>query len=223
MGYIMKKFLPYIILAVVCIGIIIFPVKTADEIFRIEFTGNENGVLEGTDCTLYYSTLSPDAFNDDQSISCPVDNEKYYVEFRLDGKLNNNIKGLRIDFPAEDQLFSVGGVFVKSAGVLKKRYDPCVFFSEENLKQANDIQGISPIRDGKVVYIRTGNEDPYIVFSDALVDDVSGHFSHYIITKLLICAVIIVCFFSYKKDIFGLYKNGRNKEGNNDMTEGGEA
>ena len=209
----MKKFIPYIILAVVCIGIMLFPVKTSAEYIRIEFTGNEDGVLQGRECTLYYATQSADYFNNDETVRCPVDNEKYYVEFKLEGKNNNNIKGLRIDFPAEDQRFCVGGVFVKSAGILSKRYDPCYIFADENIKLANDIAGINSLKDGKVVYIATEGADPYIIFSDEVTKELTSHFSHFIVTKLVMCIIIVGCFFSFKKDIFGTDENKKEAEG----------
>ncbi len=209
----MKKFIPYIILAVVCIGIMLFPVKTSGEYIRIEFTGNEDGILEGQECTLYYATNSADAFNDNQTVSCPIDNEKFYVEFKLDGVYNNNIKGLRIDFPAENQRFCIGGVFVKSAGILSKRYDPCYIFADENIKSKNDIPEMTCLKDGKVVYIVTQDKDPYIVFSDEVTKELTSHFSHFIVTKLVMCIIVVGCFFSFRKDIFGTDENKKEAEG----------
>lgn len=202
----MKKIIPYVILAAVCIAIMLFPVKTSAEYIRIEFTGNEDGELRGEECTLFYATASPDAFNEDESISCPIDNEKHYVEFKLEGKCNKNVKGLRLDFPVKNQVFSIGGVYVKSAGVLQKRYDPCVVFAPENIKQQNCIPELHTIKDGKIVYIATVKDDPYIIFSDEMTASLTGHFSHYLVTKGLICLFIIACFFSYKMDFFGLKK-----------------
>lgn len=208
----MKKIIPYIILAVVMLGILLFPVKTAAEYVRIEFPGDDNGELKGETCSLYYATAAPDAFNDDQRVDCKVDNNKKYIEFKLDGVLNNNIKGLRLDFPGEDQVFAVAGINVKSAGFVKKRFNPCGFFDTPYIKGTNDIDGISPIRDGDIAFVATKGEDPYIVFSDEAVIKLTGSFDHFIFTKLIICAFIAGCFFSYVKDPFKLRSMKQGEE-----------
>ena len=208
----MKKIIPYIILAVVMLGILLFPVRTAAEYVRIEFPGDDNGELKGETCSLYYATAAPDAFNNDQRIDCKVDNDKKYIEFKLDGELNKNVKGLRLDFPGEEQVFAIAGINVKSAGFVKKRYNPCTIFEDKYIGSTNDIAQLTPIRDGDIVYIATEGDDPYIVFSDLAVAKLTDSFDHFIFTKLIICAFIAGCFFSYVKDPFKLRSMKQGEE-----------
>ncbi len=208
----MKKIIPYIVLAVVMLGILLFPVKTAAEYVRIEFPGNENGILKGETCSLYYATAAPDAFNNDQRVDCKVDNDRKYIEFKLDGELNNNIKGLRLDFPGEEQVFAIAGINVKSAGFVKKRFNPCSFFEDKYILKTNDIPETTSLRDGDIVFISTEGEDPYIVFTDEAVAKLTKSFDHFIFTKLVICAFIAGCFFSYVKDPFKLRNMKQGEE-----------
>lgn len=208
----MKKIIPYIILAVVMLGILLFPVKTAAEYVRIEFPGDSNGELKGEACSLYYATAAPDAFNNDQRVDCKVDNDRKYIEFKLDGELNNNIKGLRLDFPGEEQVFAIAGINVKSAGFVKKRLNPCNFFEDRYILKTNDIPETTSIRDGDIVFISTEGEDPYIVFTDEAVAKLTKSFDHFIFTKLVICAFIAGCFLSYVKDPFKLRNMKQGEE-----------
>ena len=144
-------------------------------------------------------------------IDATVDAEKGIVTFRLDSSLQGHLTGLRIDLPNTEQVVGIKDVTVSSAGVVKHRYHPCVFLAPENLKAQNGIRTISLVNARAKAYVGTTSEDPYLILSDPLTAQIAGMFSHYLLTRLLVCLFLIACFASYRKSLFGETQNNTSQ------------
>ena len=191
-------------LVLILLGTIIFlliPLPASSLILRI--TWENPSLIELHDVFLYYAMdVDGQVWSEDQKIIGSLDEERGIVSFRVDSSLKGRLTGLRIDFPDQQQILGVKNITVSSAGFPKKQYNPCVFFEQSNQKAQNGLYAVDRVLSRACVYIGTTPDDPYIVFSDALTQQIAGLFSHYRITRLFICLFALACYLSYQKKLF---------------------
>lgn len=195
----MKKKWPMIL---TLLGIIIFlliPLPASGLILRI--TLDESYPIEPHDFFLYYA-IDGQGWSEEQKVLGSLDEERDIVSFRVDSSLDGHLTGLRIDFPNQQQVVGVENIIVSSAGFPKKQYDPCVFFDEANRKTQNGLYAVDLVPTRARAYIGTTPEDPYVVLSDALTQQIAGLFSHYRMTRFFICLFVSACCLSYRKKLF---------------------
>ena len=192
----MKKKWPLILFLLGTIVFLLIPLPASDLILRITLTE-----YYPDDFYLYYAIDGP-AWSEGQKILGSPDEERHVVSFQIDSSLEGHLTGLRIDFPDQQQVVGVESITVSSAGFPKKQYNPCDFFDEPNQKEQNGLYGISLVPSRARAFIGTTPEDPYIVLSDALTQQISGLFSHYRTTRFFICLFVLACCLSYQKKLF---------------------
>lgn len=192
-----KKITIISFLAVASLLFVFFPWSVSDLKLRIHFQE-----LNGDNFQLFYSTHSNNVFCQEQSILAEVDKEKKQVNFSLSSTLCQQLMGLRIDFPVAQDLFGIKSITVSSAGVVQEEYNPVLFFAESNVVGSNGLE-ISVVPTRNVVYISTTENDPYIVLSNSLAQQISDNYSSFFETKLCIVLFFWGCYFLMKKNIFG--------------------
>lgn len=187
----MKKYLPPLLILILSLIFIFKPHSASAIIIRVYF--NE---ISGNSCALYYTTDHPNAFNDTQCVISNIDYDQKMVSFRLDGSLAGRLTGLRLDLPGStEQLLCVKNISVSSGGVIQKEFNPCDFFSEGNRIFQNDVHlDLVPAR--KCAYMLTGSEDPYVVLSSPLVNQIQNCFSYRIWSRIFLCLFVAGCYFS---------------------------
>ena len=195
----MKKKLPLILILLGTIVFLLIPLPASDLILRITWADPDS--IEPHNFFLYY-TIDGQAWSDEQKILGSLDEERGIVSFQMDSSLEGHLTGLRIDFPNHEQLVSVKNITVSSAGFPKKQYNPCFFFDATNKQAEHGLYGASLVIRSARAYIGTTPDDPYIVLSDALTQQIAGLFSHYRMTRFLICLFVLACCLSYQKKIF---------------------
>ncbi|MCD7751868.1 MAG: hypothetical protein LUI10_09065 [Lachnospiraceae bacterium] len=183
-----------LVAAVLAAVYIFFPRPASDLI--IEFTFQE---ISGDSLRLYYTTDTQPVYSDEQSIVCDIDYETMQASFRLDGSLEGHLTGLRLDFPVEEQLLSIRHVTISSAAVIQKDFNPCIYFNE--VVATNDLE-LSLADASNIVYVLTGSTDPYLIFSDSLVEQITGYYSHQTVSRLLVCIFIAGCCVLSRRRIF---------------------
>jgi len=203
-----KKWILYGIALLCMILFIILPFPASDLSLRLVL--DEEYPVSTDTFYLYYET-DGQGFQGDQMLTATVDAEKGIVTFRLASSLQGHLTGLRIDLPNTEQVVGIKDVTVSSAGVVKHRYHPCVFLAPENLKAQNGIRTISLVNARAKAYVGTTSEDPYLILSDPLTAQIAGMFSHYLLTRLLVCLFLIACFASYRKSLFGETQNNTSQ------------
>ena len=195
----MKKRWPLILIFLGMIIFLLIPLPASDLILRI--TWGEYNPIEPHDFFLYYST-DGQSWSEEQKITGSLDEERSVVSFQVDSSLKGRIAGLRIDFPCQQQVVEIKDITVSSAGFPKKQYNPCTFFAAANQKAQNGLYAVDLAFAGACAYIGTTPEDPYIILSDALTQQIAGLFSHYRMTRLFICLFVLMCCLSYQKKLF---------------------
>ena len=195
----MKKKWPLLLILFGMLLFLLIPLPASDLILRI--TWSESNPIESRDFFLYYTT-DEQAWSGGQKILGSLDEERSVVSFRVDSSLEGRLTGLRIDFPNQQQLVEVKNITISSAGFPKKQYNPCVFFAAANQKAQNGLYAVDLMPASARAYIGTTPEDPYIILSDALTQQIAGLFSHYRMTRLFICLFVSVCCLSYQKKLF---------------------
>lgn len=158
--------------------------------------------IQGDSCSLYYALDNPNAFSPEQCLISTIDINRKMVTFTLDPSLENRISGLRLDLPAIPQLLCVKSVVISSEGWVKRQYNPCLFFSQENILQTNDINALDPAPARARVYISSAADDPYLVFSEGLCRQITDCYSHFRPTRLGVCAFLAACFFLARRGLF---------------------
>ncbi len=194
----MKKKILYLFLFFLAAAFVILPLRTAPLYIRLYFHE-----IEGDFCTLYYSTDTVNVFCVEQQCVSEIDLENKQVEFRLDPSLDGHLTGLRLDFPGQEQLLSINSVTVSSGGVIKRQYNPCDFFSRENVAQTNSIKALDLATASARAYFSTAPDNPYVILSDELSLQAADCYSHYRLTKLAACLFLLACFLLGRKKIFG--------------------
>lgn len=193
----MKKKIACLFFIFLAAAFVLLPTPTASLSLRFYFEE-----IEGSECSLYYTTDTSNMFSDEKQYRAEIDPEKNMAAFRLDPSLNGYLTGLRLDFPSESQLCCVKNVTVSSGGVIKRRYDPCEFFAEENIIDTHGIDEITRVPSRSFTYFSVTSDDPYIVLSEGLSRQVMDCYSHYRLTRLCICLFLLACFLIGKKKIF---------------------
>ncbi len=157
----------------------------------------------GGDCELFYATAAAD-FNPEQyqRASIVSDENGSRVTFCLDGSLKDEITRLRIDFPAGDEMHSVSNITVSSAGIVQKQFIPSNFFAGDNVSMKNDISDISLATAQNRAYVVTAGEDPFVVLSEGITDQILSGYSQYRLTRLAICLFLGGCYLMYRKKFF---------------------
>lgn len=176
---------------------VLMPFPASDLYFRIYFDE-----VKGNTCTLYYSTDSAEGFSSDRQVSSDIDYSDMHVAFRLDASLAGHITGLRLDFPNTEQVINIKNVTVSSAGIVKRQYDPCNFFQDENIAQSNDIDSVTLVPSRDHAYVATLAEDPFLVFSSGLCRQITDCYSRFRLTRLLVCLFPAACYLVAKSKIF---------------------
>ena len=190
------------LLILILLGTIIFlliPLPASDLILRITLA--ESYPIEPHNFFLYYS-MDGQAWSDEQKILGSLDEDRGIVSFQVDSSLEGHLTGLRIDFPDQQQVVGVKNITVSSAGFPKKQYNPCVFFDVANRKAQNGLYAVDLVPTRARAYIGTTQEDPYVVLSDVLTQQIAGLFSHYRMTRFFICLFVSTCCLSYQKKLF---------------------
>lgn len=193
----MKK-IKIVVIFIATIAFIMIPLPAADIHLRFHF----KDTIEGT-YALYYSTTSS-GFSQEQCIVSDISETTNggYVSFCLNGNLEEQLTGIRLDFPAGEQLICISEIALSSAGIVQKQFNPCKFFSDENLANQNDISAVSTATAQDKVYIATIGKDPYMILSSDLTEEIRDGYSHLRLTRLGICLFATACYFMYKKNLF---------------------
>lgn len=176
---------------------IMIPSRASSIRIRIHFAA-----VGGDSCALFYSTDTHNTFSSEQALFSAIDPQTLQAEFTLDPSCKNHITGLRLDFPDTEQLLCIKSITVSSAGVVKRQYNPCDFFTADNLACVNDIATINLAAAQARAYLYTLESDPYVILSDELCRQIAGCYSHFRLTKLAVCLFILGCCFLARKNIF---------------------
>lgn len=191
----MKK-IKIAIIFLITVAFILMPFPSADINIRLHFMDSAEGTY-----ALYYSTQTS-GFSQEQCIIAEVDSDSNQVTFHLDSSLENQLTGLRLDFPAGDNLICISNVTVSSAGIVQKQFNPCDFFATANLTHINDIEPISIATAQNRAYVPTAGSDPYVILAQNLLEEIRDGYSHLRLTRLGICLFAAACYFMYKKNLF---------------------
>lgn len=193
----MKKKIIYVLTVLIMLAFVLVPFPASKLYIRIYFDD-----IGGDFCVLYYSTDIAGGFSGERAIISEIDYENKKVEFCIDSSLAGHITGIRMDFPDAEQLISIKNITVSSAGVIKQAYNPCRFFADENIAFSNSLESITLVKPAARVYIAALSDDPYLVLSDSLCQQIAGCYSHFRLTRLLICLFPIGCWMIARKDLF---------------------
>ncbi len=183
-----------IILIAVIAVILLVPLPADDEFLRFHI---REGACEGYG--LYYATREKPVPGDDTFIRGEYDEKTGDVVFDIDGSLEGDITVLRLDFPADSELVLIDSVSVRSAGITRKRWSVTDLFEDGDLALINDA-GVHIIASKETSYISSKGVDPFVVFNEETTKELTGCFSHKIITKICIATLILLGVFFYRKD-----------------------
>lgn len=192
----LKEILPYAAGLLACLLVLAFtfmPFPASGLTIRLYFEE-----FQGDGLVVYYTTDENPNMGMEQIIVGTYDAQNGLVAIRLSSELADHVDRIRLDFPETEQVISVRNVSVSSAGVIRHHYDPCDFFSDENVAEKNDVPLISLIDWEKTAYIQTKGTDPYILFDRALVRDVLQYRSAYRLTRFAACMLAVLLFVSYR-------------------------
>ena len=187
-----------LLMCILTVVFVMMPFPTSGLTIRLYF-----GEMEGEGFEVSY-TADPYFDMDLAQVGTrTVDQEHKLAVMRVTPELADHLIYIRFDFPEMEQVVSIVNVSVSGAGFIRHFYNPCDFFSEANILDANDISQISLIESRETAYIKTGAEDPYIIMENGLVLDLLGHRSTFRRTRLAICILIILGYLSYHLRLFG--------------------
>ena len=184
-----------LILLLIAVIFVCFPHPASDLHLRITFEE-----FEGDGCSLYYTTDTDGNFSQEKCISSTFDPDTMQVSFLLDASLEGHLTGLRLDFPHSEQLIGIKTVTVSSAGVIQKEYNPCHFFTPENIA-LNHNADVTLVLPRNRVYVSTGADDPYLILSDALVAQINACYSHQVLSRLCVCLFAACCLFFARRKL----------------------
>ena len=149
-------------------------------------------------CSLYYTTAETPNFSEDKLITAKPSYDK--ADLVLPKSLCSKLENLRLDFSYTESLISIDRIELCSGGFVQETYSAKEFFHPDNIQYTNDIALIQPT--ASATYIDTSGSDPFIVFQPSVVKECNDAFSHYTVTKLLICIFVAVTIFLARKKIF---------------------
>lgn len=117
------------------------------------------------------------------------------ISVNSDGTVN-----LKLNLPEQaKQPICVKSISVSSGGVIQKQYNPCDFFSEDNVILSNETT-ISLIQSQDRAYFKTDSSDSYLVLSEPLTREIGGLYSRRPFSRLLLCLFPAAsCLFARKK------------------------
>ncbi len=194
-----NKLLPYIAILSALV-FILMPLPASDLIIRIYFDE-----IAGDQCSLYYTTDAQPEFNPDMLIISSILESaqgQKMVEFRLDGSLESQLAALRLDWPhLTEQLICVHNIAVSSGGIIRKNYNPCLFFAEKNILLSNETS-VTLVQPRNRAYLSTKSGDPWQILSDELTAEIRSCYSHKVVSRLLLCLFIAGSYFFHKKKVF---------------------
>lgn len=148
--------------------------------------------FEGSQVIMYYTTDENPDILPEQILTATFDTETRIAVIKLSPELADHIVQIRLDFPEMEQVFSIKNVSVSSAGVIKHNYSPCDFFSTTNIVYQNDIPQINLLERKQIAYVKTNESDPYILFTNELVNDMLRYRSSFRLTRLSICILVVL-------------------------------
>lgn len=191
-----KKILFACIIFLLMAAFVLMPATASNLCIRIYFDE-----IQGENCALYYE-VDCGGFSQEHCIISAIDYDRKMVKFVLEPSLDGHITGLRLDFPDEQQLLCIKTITISSAGVIKREYNPCDFFAQENIIYSNGIDEISLATAQARTYVKTLSDDPHMVLSGELSQQLAGCYSHFRLTKLAVCVFLLASLFLAKKKIF---------------------
>lgn len=197
-----KKFLYFIPAVLAAVLFVLLPLPDSNLYLCVEF---DETCANIKNCRLYYTTAASSEY---YSLPCLAEENNssgtpLQARFRIEPSvLSEQITSLRLDLPDLEQIVCVKSVSVSSAGVIKREFDPCYFFSDANIALTNSITQRSLLPFRRIAYIATEAADPYLVFSDTLIREITDCSGSYVWTRLLICLFLAILFFSNRKKIF---------------------
>ncbi len=197
----MKKILAYSTALLIMIVFVLIPFPASDLQLQIHFEE-----IRGYECQLYYATNDSWDYAAENCITASIDHA--FVEFPLSCDLQDEIIGLRLDFPHIDQTIGIKDITLSSAGNIQKIYNPCDFFEGSNIEYSSGITEMSAVPSAERFYIATTDEDPHIVLSRELIDDLFRYQSNYRGTRVMICLFVTGCYLFAK---FGPFKHAVSK------------
>ena len=121
----MKKKITIALIAVILILFCAIPVNTAELVLKFHYSE----IDETEPFFLMYTTKDDPEFTMDKRVEARVSEELHTVLFVVPAELKGKLGILRIDFPESTQSIAIDNVSVFSGGVVKKQYDPDVFFA----------------------------------------------------------------------------------------------
>ncbi len=192
-----KQAIAFFVFALITAAFVLMPFPASDLYIRLYFRD-----IQDSKCSLYYSTDSAEGFSAQRLVPAEIDYADKHVTFRLDSSLAGHITGLRLDFPSLEQVICVENVTVSSAGVIKRQFDPCRFFLEDHIASSNDVSSVSLVTSRDIAYVATIPDDPYIVFSSGLCQQITDCYSRFRLTRLLVCLFPAACYLIAKLKIF---------------------
>lgn len=185
-----------VIFVIASVLFVVIPFPVADLFIRLHFDE-----INSETCSLYYSTDPYFSFSEEQCIVSNIDPETNIITFRVDSSNIGQITGLRLDFANAQDTVCVRNISVSSAGVIQKEYNPCVFFDANNILATNNTT-FSLVNIQDLTYISTGDNDPYIIFTNEFTRDIMSRASSYRLTRALICAFVGIALILMKKKVF---------------------
>lgn len=188
-----KNILLVIFVLIAMLFFVFIPFSTADLRMKVYFEDQPEGTYQ-----LYYCTHLNPAFSEEQIVTGEIC--EGYVEFVLPKEIHKSLVGLRLDFPEYIEPVIVRRFDFCSGGFVVKSISGTRIFSGPYIEDSNQITAASQIVD--TYYIVTDSKDPFYVFSDDFCRLCEKSFSHYTVTKLLLCIIICAFILFPYKDIF---------------------
>ena len=190
------KPLVYIIYLILCVAVLLIPLPADDVLLK--FTLAE---IDDTGFQLFYKTKDNDEFDSNRIINADIDEKHRRIVFRIDGSEAGRLTGLRLDFPSKEQTLEVTGVCATSGGLIADNWSPTDFISNTGILYANNTE-VMTVPSNYTTYIDTSETDPYIIFSENIVNEVNKQFSHKYLTRIFVLGMIFLGIIFYKKPVF---------------------
>lgn len=194
-----KKLSTVITIIIFLLIAVLIPIPKASVNLWLYFTDEAIEVLEEDGFMAYYETFESPALSDERMVQGVYDADNRRVGFKFDSSYVEDIKSLRIDFPAIEQLVTVAQVAVSSGGTVKKQIDPAKFLNEANIVLTNDLNGYNALESKCKTVFATGNDDPYIILSDDATAYIIKQQSKHIATRVCLLLLMMCSYICYKK------------------------
>jgi len=186
-----------ILVCILMLAFVLMPFPASGLTIRLYF-----GEFAGNRLVVYYTTDENPDIVAEQALTATVDSENNLAVIRLSPELADHIIQIRLDFPEIEQVVSVRNVSVSSAGIVRHQYNPCDFFSDDNIAVMNDIPQINLLDWEDTAYLKTEGSDPYLLFEDKLVRDMLQYRSSFRRTRLAVCLFVVLGYVMYHVRLF---------------------